>query len=383
MAFELELLLDNLRDSRFGFDYLDEGEQRSNVELLRTYWRQMDACVQAGALPDVLERPLGCQLEVTYRCNARCIHCYNDSASVRNEARAELTQPQWLDVARQVGELGVFQVVISGGEPLVIRERVFEIMDILKEYGVVFLFITNGTLVTPEVIEKMVTGGYRFCWVQVSIDGHTAGIHDMLRGQSGSWEKATRAVRMLSEAGLPTVIAHTVFRINLDHFQEMAELALSLGAIELITGPCMPSGRAALDPAVQALLLDAEGRERFVDAVLRARMSEKIAGRRIAGGRTFKIRPAAGVAMSLRVRAIDPSQVMLIRPDGEVKVDCVLPFSVGNVRETDLESIWRQTASTIWRRPEVLEYISQIQREEDVLKEYLPRPHIDASLRLK
>lgn len=383
MAFELELLLDNLRDARFGFDYLDATPQRSNVELLRAYGEQMETCLRAGTLPDVLERPLGCQLEVTYRCNARCIHCYNDSASVRNAASAELSHAQWLDIARQVGELGVFQVVISGGEPLIIQERVFEIMDVLKAYGVVFLFITNGTLVTPEVIDRMLTGGYRFCWVQVSIDGHTAEIHDRLRGQPGSWDKATRAARMLAGAGIPTVIAHTVFKVNLAYFQQMAELALSLGAIEMITGPCMPSGRAALDPAVQALLLDADERERFVDAVLQARKSEKIAGRRVNGGRPFKIRPAAGVAMSLRVRAIDPSQVMLIRPDGEVKVDCVLPFSVGNVSEKNLESIWRQGASTIWRRPEVLAYISQIQREEDVLKADLPRPHIDASLQLK
>jgi MoaA/NifB/PqqE/SkfB family radical SAM enzyme len=381
MAFEFAQLLENVRDSRFGFDVQGDGDGLSTGARLQAYHRQIQENIGKGLIPELLENPVGCQLELTYRCNSRCIHCYNDSGSERRARAAELSHEQWIDVARQLGEMGIFQVVISGGEPLLLGERLWEIMDVLKAYGVVFLFITNGSLVTPEVVRRMCGGGYRFCWVQVSLDGHTPELHDRLRGHPGGWERATRAVRLFAEAGLPTVVAHTVFRNNIVHFQEMVDLAVSLGAHEMITGPCLSSGRAAILDEARELQLDAAGREHFVDEVARARARLASAGK-AARQRPFRLRPSGGVSVSLRIRAIEPSQVLLIRPDGEVKVDCVLPFAAGNVREGSLAEIWRTKVRTIWRNPEVLRYIAQIESEEQVLGEDLPRPHVDASIRV-
>lgn len=379
--YEFDQLLENVRDSRFGFDRLnlERDVHVSNADVLKQKYAMLQEQMDKGIIPQAIEHPLGCQLELTYRCNSRCIHCYNDSSVERHKSAQELTQEQWLDVARQFCEMGVFQAVLSGGEPLLLRDRLFEIMDVFHAHGVVFLLITNGSMVTPKVVQRMVDKGYRFGRVQVSIDADTPEIHDHLRGHPGSWAKATRAVRLFAEAGLPTMIAHTVFRNNLGRFQEMADLAVSLGARAIITGPCMPSGRAAVSEECQGLLLDTHERDRFMDEVERAK--KRLA--HVRRGRPLRVIPSAGVAISLRVRVIEPSRALLVRPDGTVKVDCVLPFSLGNVRDSSLRTIWQESGNTVWRHPKVLEYISNIESEEHLLKEGLPRPHIDNNLRIR
>lgn len=379
MAYEFMQLLDNVRDSRFGTLGTSEECELTNVEILRERYDRIQRGVELGLIPETHEAPLGCQLELTYRCNSRCIHCYNDSSVERFKAAEEMTHEQWLDVARQLNELGVFQVVISGGEPLLLKDRLFEIMDVLSESGVVFVFITNGSLVTPKVVRRLATSGYRWSWLQVSIDGDTPEIHDHLRGHPGSWEKATRAVRLFAEAGLPITVAHTVTRANLDRFQEMGDLAVSLGARGMITGPCLPSGRAAANEEAQALLLTAAERARLDDEVVRAR--KRLCTTQTHGGK-FWFRTGKCLSVSLRLRAIEPSNLLLVRPDGEVKVDCVLPFAIGNVRNADLRTIWREAGATIWRHPEVLEYISSIEQQEHVLEKDIPRPHVGESVRV-
>lgn len=379
--YEFAQLLENVRDSRFGFDFDDPecAGAFSNADLLKQKYAQIQEHIDQGLVPGVIESPLACQLELTYQCNSRCIHCYNDSGSDRRKGVEELTQEQWLDVARQLGEMGVFRVAISGGEPLLLRDRLYEIMDVFRDYGVVMLMVTNGSRVTPSFVKRLVDGGYRISRIQVSIDADTPEVHDYLRGHRGSWARATNAVRLLVDAGFPVVVAHTVFRNNFSRFQNMVDLGLSLGARAIITAPCMLSGRAATSEVCRDLLLDADERERFVEEVTVAKKRMAHARR----GRPFRVRAGASVAISLRVRAIEPGRTLLIRPDGTVKVDCVLPFSIGNVRESDLLTIWRETGQSIWRHPEVLDYISNIENEEHMVEKNLPRPHVDASIRVR
>ena len=57
-------------------------------------------------------------------------------------------------MARELGELGIFQCVLSGGEPTLLGDSLFEIMDILNEYNVKFIGNTNGMIINEQNIEK-------------------------------------------------------------------------------------------------------------------------------------------------------------------------------------------------------------------------------------
>ena len=129
-----------------------------------------------GLYPKKFKFPLLLQLELTRRCNVFCKHCYNNSG-VDNTVCDAMTPQKWKDFCRYiVAHGGIFECVISGGEPLLLGDDLFEIMDILHNDGTYFLLITNGFLLTQEKVERLKK--YRYKWIQVSIDGADADFHD-------------------------------------------------------------------------------------------------------------------------------------------------------------------------------------------------------------
>ncbi len=125
-----------------------------------------------------------------------------------------MTPERWKDFARCIVKHGgIFQCVISGGEPLLLGDDLFGIMDILHDDGTSFLVISNCLLMTQEKAKRFAK--YRYEWFQVSIDGVTREHHDDFRQKAGSWDNAVKAVFMLTNLGVPVMIAHTVTPANL------------------------------------------------------------------------------------------------------------------------------------------------------------------------
>jgi len=67
--------------------------------------------------------PMGVHLDVTYRCNERCVHCYLD-----HDDHGEMTTAEVKDVLEQLAEAGTFFLTLSGGEVLM-RRDFFEILE--------------------------------------------------------------------------------------------------------------------------------------------------------------------------------------------------------------------------------------------------------------
>lgn len=122
--------------------------------------RNIGKLQEIGLYPKKFDFPLLLQLELTKKCNVYCKHCYNNSGRGSVDADA-MTPEHWKDFCRYVvSKGGVFECVISGGEPLLLGENLFEIMDILHDDGSYFLLITNGFLLTQSVVNRL--GKYRY-----------------------------------------------------------------------------------------------------------------------------------------------------------------------------------------------------------------------------
>ncbi len=67
--------------------------------------------------------PLGVQLDLTYRCNERCVHCYLD-----HDDHGEMTTTEIKNVLDQMADAGVFILTLSGGE-IFLRKDFFEILE--------------------------------------------------------------------------------------------------------------------------------------------------------------------------------------------------------------------------------------------------------------
>ena len=271
-----------------------------------------------------------------------------------------MTPEHWKDFARYlVKRGGIFQCIISGGEPLLLGDDLFAIMDILHDDGTGFLVISNGLLMTKEKAKRFTK--YRYKWFQVSIDGVSRERHDEFRQRAGSWDAAIRAVFMLVNLGIPVTIAHTVTPESLHEVDAMCDLAYSLGASGIILGEVMPSGRSYLNDGI---MLNREQKNILQEKI--AENSQRYSGR-------MQIQRSSGTKIQLMRDMNTPNAGAIIRPNGDIRLDCVAPFVIGNVLQEDFYTVWNAKAHDVWSRLEILEYVNSWDDMEEInhgLKNY-------------
>jgi len=226
------------------------------------------------------------------------------------------------------------------------KNRLPKIMDILHADGTGFVLITNGYLLDQAWID--VLSPYRFYWIQVSIDGFDAGTHDRFRGVDGSWIRAVRGAFLVSKAGLPLVIASTVVPKNLNDIEKMVDLAYQLGATAIILGEVLPSGRAKGNPDI---ILTIEQRNRLYQHV--EELAKRYRGR-------IEIQRSSNVNYQLKRYHIMPNAGCIVRPNGDVRMDCMMPFVIGNVLQKPFSEIWRDKGATCWNSQQVVDYIESV-----------------------
>lgn len=191
--------------------------------------------------------PVLLQFELTSKCNLKCLHCYNRSGD--KDKLTKMTPDDRKNFCRYlVKHGGIFYCIISGGEPLLLGKDLFEIMDILHEDNTIFTLISNGYLMSKDIVKRLTK--YNLTRIQISVDGPNKEIHDWFRQKDGSFERAVKACFYISGYGIPLSIATTVHPKNLNYMFEMAELAYNLGASSLIFGEVFKSGRAAFHPEI-------------------------------------------------------------------------------------------------------------------------------------
>lgn len=316
---------------------------RMEIQQQKKSVAEQKSAIANGLYPQSFSMPLSLQFELTGRCNMKCRHCYNRSGELPPDI---MTAERWKELAKElVGKGGLFECIISGGEPLLLGNDMFDIMDILHDDGSVFMLITNAALMTKDTVQKLKK--YRYKWIQVSIDGSNAQYHDSLRQVPGSFEKAVNAACMIADAGISLAIANTVTPKTLHDLPEMATLAYSCGAALLITGEVFPSGRGALNGD---LLLDNEERAGFW------RLIEEQRG--IFTGR-MQIQRSMSNRVQLEGVVDSPVAGAIIRPNGDIRLDCICPFVMGNVSRAPFYEQW-QKGKNSWQDKRVNDYIESV-----------------------
>jgi MoaA/NifB/PqqE/SkfB family radical SAM enzyme len=163
--------------------------------------------------------PYMAELDVTYRCNLQCQMCQR----WQDPRRDELSLEEYRSLAAECDALGVHQISIAGGEPL-LREDVFRIIAGFAERGMSVNLCTNGMLV--EKYRRQISTSGATC-VTVSLDSATAGRHDDIRGKSGSFRQIERGIiSFLEQRGdrMPILrVRMTVSNANSDEIRQFYE----------------------------------------------------------------------------------------------------------------------------------------------------------------
>jgi len=213
----------------------------------------------------MLPRPSTLIAELSYQCPLHCPYCSNPLDIGGEHYRSELETEHWIRAFSEARRLGVLQLALTGGEPMV-RRDLDELVAAGRDAGLYSTLVTAGTLLTPARAARLKEAGLDH--VQVSIQSPDPEENDLIAGVR-SFEKKLAAARTARELGFPLTINCVLHRRNLDRIEDLLRLAEELDAQRLELANTQYYGWAALNQ--QALLPTRAQLERGEEAVRRFR----------------------------------------------------------------------------------------------------------------
>jgi pyrroloquinoline quinone biosynthesis protein E len=210
-------------------------------------------------------RPFTLIAELSYQCPLHCPYCSNPVDIGAGKYRSELETEHWIRAFAEAQRLGVLQLALTGGEPMLRRDLV-ELCAAGRDADLYSSLITAGTLFTRERAQALKEAGLDH--VQISIQSPNAQDNDRIAGNR-SFAKKIAAARLAKELDFPLTINCVLHRQNLDRIDEVLELALELGAQRLELANTQYYGWAVLNQ--EALLPSWEQLQRGEEAVQRFR----------------------------------------------------------------------------------------------------------------
>ncbi len=135
-------------------------------------------------------RPRSATIDITKKCNSRCITC----KQWQEEPTDELSTEEVSDVMAQLKHLGFLSIGFGGGEPL-LRQDMAEIIRSARELKFDRISIgSNGLILTEKRAIELIESGMTD--IGISIEG-TEDIHDYCRGIKGGYRKSMTALENL------------------------------------------------------------------------------------------------------------------------------------------------------------------------------------------
>lgn len=155
--------------------------------------------------------PLTGQWEITCRCNLRCIMCYTDCFNRTEKVREELSTDEILRIMDELAEAGCLELALTGGEPLA-RPDFFEIYEHAKAGGFLVTLLTNGTLITEEIADRLAAlPPHR---IEISLHGVTERTFERVTQGRGAFQRCMAAIGLLRDRRLPLMLKTTAMTAN-------------------------------------------------------------------------------------------------------------------------------------------------------------------------
>ena len=165
--------------------------------------------------------PISVHLDLTYRCNERCVHCYLD-----HDDHGEMTLPEICNVLDQIAQAGTFFLCLSGGE-VFMRRDFFDLLAYARSLLFSVKVKTNGVMIRETEARRLAQLGVQD--VQISIYSSDPEVHDAITKLPGSLRRSLQAVQLLKENGVRVTIANVLMTTNVFDDRAVMELARELG----------------------------------------------------------------------------------------------------------------------------------------------------------
>ncbi|WP_167505735.1 radical SAM/SPASM domain-containing protein [Desulfosediminicola flagellatus] len=168
------------------------------------------------------------KIELTQRCNNRCIHCYNNLAAENKELEnKELPTSEFRNIIFEAVELGCMSILFTGGEPL-LRSDFLDLYIFSRRLGLSVTIFTNATLITQDHI-SLFSKVPPLNPIEVTLYGMTKGTYEEVSRIPGSYDAAIKGIKLLAEACIPFIIKGAFVGNNRNEIPEFDSWVSSLG----------------------------------------------------------------------------------------------------------------------------------------------------------
>jgi radical SAM protein with 4Fe4S-binding SPASM domain len=278
--------------------------------------------------------PWNVHIDLTYRCNERCIHCYLD-----HHDYGEMTTGEVKNILDQLAEAGALFLTFSGGE-IFLRQDLFELIGYARGLNFDVSLKTNALLIDRGRARKLRELDIRK--IQISIYSADAAIHDAITKVPGSLERSLRAIQFLLAEGLQVKLACPLMKQNLAAFREVQSLAVDLGVpymLDLTITPMMDGGDGVLALRSSATeLLQVLQDQNLNSLACTPPEAEPEAGAVFATGSATSSGIESGAYDDIPCSAGHNS--CYISPYGDVSPCVQMPKPAGNLRRQRFGEIW-------------------------------------------
>jgi radical SAM protein with 4Fe4S-binding SPASM domain len=300
---------------------------------------------QVEPFTQLISAPLRMDLALTFRCQNKCVHCYTGGS----HETTELSTQEWKTIITKLGEIGVFIVTFTGGEPT-LREDLPDLLRFAQENGIVTGLITNGRrLACQDYVQRLEGAGLDF--VQVTLESHRATVHDRIVGVKGSWAETVGGIKNALATEIYVTTNTTLNKQNADGFLETMDFIKDLGVAAFGCNSLIYSGKGTKVSDEFAL------QNEILEELLRD-INEKAAhlGLRFLWYTPTQYCQLDPVKLGLGVKSCTAAQInMCVAPNGNV-YPCQSYFeSLGNILKQKWTAIWNHPLASRIRNREYIE----------------------------
>jgi radical SAM protein with 4Fe4S-binding SPASM domain len=270
--------------------------------------------------------PLGVQLDLTYRCNERCVHCYLD-----HNDHGEMSTAEIKDLLDQMAAASVFFLTLSGGE-ILMRRDFFEILEHARRLMFCVKLKTNAVMIHEAEADRIQALAPES--VQISVYSHRPEVHDAITKLPGSLKKSLAGAKLLVGRGVKAIFANVLMRDNFQDYSGVQALAAEVGArytVDPTITPMMDGDRSILNLNIDRARLE----QVFRDASLLGAAPEEFCA------------PPSGPLPEEDAMDTLPCSAShtfcYVSPYGDVYPCVQFPLPTGNVRATPFLDIWKHS----------------------------------------
>jgi radical SAM protein with 4Fe4S-binding SPASM domain len=289
--------------------------------------------VMDGLIRRTVQRhlPWSVHVDLTYRCNERCIHCYLD-----HEDHGEMNAQEIKRVLEQLAQTGTLFLTFSGGE-IFLRSDLFELLEFARSLHFDISLKTNALLIDIERARKLRELSVRK--IQISIYSAQPEVHDAITKVRGSLERTLAAIRFLQAEGLQVKIACPLMKRNLTAYRNVQALAAELGVPYVLDMTITPK----MDGDMSLLQLRSSTSE-LLPILQDASLNPRACSPNSLEAETISTGSATSSGIESQAYDDIPCSAghnsCYISPYGDVFPCVQMPVATGNLRKQTFQDIW-------------------------------------------